>query len=65
MKNTTITPETILDNYSDMNRKNILEAMKEFAGIKIIEAIQVISEDYPNQSKEMIEKVDCILEKIL
>lgn len=61
-----ITPKTILDNYSDLNKTDIIEAMKEFAGIKVIEALEIIFKDFPaNQSEKVMMNIDSVLEEIL
>ncbi|WEK71013.1 MAG: hypothetical protein P0Y62_05510 [Candidatus Chryseobacterium colombiense] len=66
MEDNKITPETILDNYSDLNKTNIIEAMKEFAGIKVIEALEIILKDLPaNQTEKAMMNIDFVLEEIL
>lgn len=61
MKENKITPEIIL-----ANQPNIPEAMKEFAGIKIIEALEIITKDFPkDQREEIMSNIDIIMHNIL
>lgn len=61
-----ITPETILATKPDLSEKSVKEAMIEFAGIKITEAVEILAKKLPhNERYAMLNRVDDAIHKVL
>jgi hypothetical protein len=59
-------PDMALPIKTDAAADSIREAMLEFTGVKIIEALEIILDDLPEQQKSrLMAKVDDVIELIL
>lgn len=62
----TLQPEMILTFKPGFNCEKLKEAITEYTGVKIIEALELILKDLPTQQKnEIMAKVDDVLEIVL
>ncbi|MDB5117599.1 MAG: hypothetical protein JWQ79_3091 [Mucilaginibacter sp.] len=66
MRENKITPEIILAMKPNLDKKNVIEAMKELTGIKIIEAVDLLTKDLPKDQKDLLmSKIDSVIDKVL
>jgi hypothetical protein len=59
-------PEFMLASYPDMDKRHIIDAMREHTGIKIIEAVDLLTKDFPKEQKDqLMAKIDLVIDSIL
>lgn len=56
----------MLEHFSDFNKEKVAVLMNEFAGIKIIEALEIVVCDLPKcEREEILERADQIIESLI
>jgi Mg/Co/Ni transporter MgtE len=66
MRENKITPEIILAMKPNLDKKNVIEAMNEHTGIKIIEAVNMLVKDLPEEQKnKLLSNIDKVIDRVL
>jgi hypothetical protein len=66
MQGYTITSETILSTKSNLEKETMMEAMKEFTGVKIIEAVDLLLKDFSQEQKDqLMSRIDIVIDRVL
>ncbi|MDB5030424.1 hypothetical protein [Mucilaginibacter sp.] len=61
-----VKPDMPLSTRTNLTANNIKEAMAEFTGVKIIEALEIILKDLPPQQKaQLMANVDEVIDLVL
>ncbi|MDB4925708.1 hypothetical protein [Mucilaginibacter sp.] len=59
-------PDMLLSTRTNLTANNMREAMAEFTGVKIIEALEIILKDLPPQQKaQLMANVDEVIDLVL
>jgi hypothetical protein len=59
-------PEFILSALPDMDKRYLIDTVREFTGIKIIEAVDLLTRDFPKEQKDaLMSKIDSVIDSVL
>ncbi len=66
IRETGMPPEFILSAFPDMDKRYLIDTVREFTGIKIIEAVDLLTKDFPKEQKDqLMSKIDWVIFTIL
>ena len=66
IRETGMTPEFILSALPDMDKRYLIDTVREFTGIKIIEAVDLLTKDFPKEQKDqLMSQIDLVIDTVL